>query len=418
MPSWTDPDRASISRRLAQRARTVRVSDAVATAALLVALHVSGLSRSASDSAIAITDSVGLPRVTPGMPAPLMSLASLSISVQTASLFLALALAGAIVSMPFTYVGGFRLARSVGLGTQSTGAWVSDYAVASVLGAALVAILAGLVGWVSADAPHLWWVAATILGTIGTVVLTHLAPVLILPLFYRVKPLPDGPVRARLLDLTMLARTTVRGCDVIDQSRRSLTANAGVIGIGRTRRIMVTDTLLEGGYSTAEIASILARDDRVAPGMARAVDRTGRRGRPRRDPRHGPHVRGGFCAYDAPACRAFTLARISCRFLWRAFDTGSGGVGPHPRAAWVAEHGRGRPSAVDRMGHLHPPVHRPADCFGTRHWPGGTTIHARGLIPGHGNGTGVQSRPLVTVLNAKRVDWGVRRTALANPERA
>ena len=260
MPSWTDPDRASIARRLACRARTVWVSDAVATAALLVALHASGLSRSARDAAIAITDSFGLPRVTPGMPAPLMSHASLSISVQTASLFLALALAGAIVSMPFTYIGGFRLARSVGLGTQSTGAWVRDYAVASVLGAALVAILAGLVGWVSADAPHLWWVAATILGTIGTVVLTHLAPVLILPLFYKVTPLPDGPVRARLLDLTMLARTTVRGCDVIDQSRRSLTANAGIIGIGRTRRIMVTDTLLEGGYSTPEIAAILAHE--------------------------------------------------------------------------------------------------------------------------------------------------------------
>ena len=189
-----------------------------------------------------------------------MSYTSLSLGIQTASLLLGLALAGAVVSMPFSYAGGFRLARSVGLGTQSTRAWARDYAVASVLGAGLVAILAGLVGWASAGAPHLWWITATTLGTLGTVVVTHVAPVLILPLFYKVTPLPEGPVRTRLLDLTTQAGTTVRGCDVIDQSRRSRTANAGIIGLGRTRRIMVTDTLLEGGYSTAEIAAIFAHE--------------------------------------------------------------------------------------------------------------------------------------------------------------
>ncbi len=220
----------------------------------------SGLAGSARDTASALASAVGLPQVTPGMPSPLLSYTSLSLGIQTASLLLGLALAGAVVSMPFSYAGGFRLARSVGLGTQSTGAWARDYTVASVLGAGLVAILAGLVGWASAGAPHLWWVAATLLGTLGTVVVTHLAPVLILPLFYKVTPLQEGPVRTRLLDLTAQAGTTVRGCDVIDQSRRSRTANAGIIGLGRTRRIMVTDTLLEGGYSTAEIAAIFAHE--------------------------------------------------------------------------------------------------------------------------------------------------------------
>ena len=258
--SWTDPDRASIARSLARRVRAVRATDALATAAVLVALHVGGLARSARDTASAIAGAVGLPQAIPGVPSPLMSYTSLSVGIQTASLFLGLALAGAAVSMPFSYIGGFRLARSVGLGTQSTGAWARDYTVASVLGAGLVAILSGLVGWASADAPHLWWVAASLLGTLGTVVVTHLAPVLILPLFYKITPLADGPVRTRLLDLTTQAGTTVRGCDVIDQSRRSRTANAGIIGLGRTRRIMVTDTLLDGGYSTAEIAAIFAHE--------------------------------------------------------------------------------------------------------------------------------------------------------------
>ncbi len=220
----------------------------------------SGLARSAKDTASAIAVAVGLPPFIPGTPSSLMSYASLSAGVQAACMLLGLALAGAMLSMPFSYVGGFRLARSVGLGTQSAGAWARDYAVASVLGAGLVAMLAGLVGWASAGAPQLWWVAATTLGTLGTVLVTYAAPVLIMPLFFKVTPLPDGPVRTRLLELTTQAGSTVRGCDVIDQSRRSLAANAGIIGLGRTRRIVVTDTLLEGGYPTAEIAAIFAHE--------------------------------------------------------------------------------------------------------------------------------------------------------------
>ena len=75
--------------------------------------------------------------------------------------------------------------------------------------------------------------------------LTWVAPIWLAPLFYRLIPLDDAALRDRLLRMAEKAGVPVLGVWVADQSRKSRTANAAVIGLGGTRRIVLFDTLIE-----------------------------------------------------------------------------------------------------------------------------------------------------------------------------
>src|SRR5205085_989218 len=78
------------------------------------------------------------------------------------------------------------------------------------------------------------------------IALTAVLPVWVLPLFYRLTPLADATLSARLLALADRAGVSAIGVWIADQSRKSRTANAAVIGLGRTRRILLYDTLTAG----------------------------------------------------------------------------------------------------------------------------------------------------------------------------
>jgi STE24 endopeptidase len=81
----------------------------------------------------------------------------------------------------------------------------------------------------------------------------------LVPLFYRLNPLPDGPLKSRLLALAARVGVAVTGVWVVDQSRKSRTANAAVTGLGRTRRILLFDTLLDT-FTPDEVEAVLAHE--------------------------------------------------------------------------------------------------------------------------------------------------------------
>src|SRR5207247_11471507 len=83
------------------------------------------------------------------------------------------------------------------------------------------------------------------------------APVLILPLFYKFSPLPEGELTKRLLALAERAHTRVRGVFTMQLSSKTTAANAALMGLGNTRRIVLGDTMLDR-YTTDEIEVVLA----------------------------------------------------------------------------------------------------------------------------------------------------------------
>ncbi|WP_376791231.1 M48 family metallopeptidase [Thermoflexus sp.] len=165
----------------------------------------------------------------------------------------------ALLSLPLDCYSGFLLPHRFGLSTQTLIGWISDRMKAWGLGAGIGLPLIGGLYLAFRRWPSTWWVPVGSVWILFTVLLAHLAPVLLAPLFYRFRPLQDPELSARLIRLADRAGVRIRGVFTIDMSRRTRTANAGLMGLGPTRRIVVGDTLLQG-YTPDEIEAILAHE--------------------------------------------------------------------------------------------------------------------------------------------------------------
>ena len=164
-----------------------------------------------------------------------------------------------VVLFPLSVYSGFVLPHRFDLSTQTFGAWLRDVAKSGLLGLAFALVLVEVVYFLLVAFPLSWWLIAAGFMLIFTVVLANLAPVLIVPLFYRLRPLEDDELARRLADLAERAGARVRGVYTMDLSRRTKAANAALMGIGNTRRIVLGDTLLDN-YPADEIEVVLAHE--------------------------------------------------------------------------------------------------------------------------------------------------------------
>jgi STE24 endopeptidase len=175
-------------------------------------------------------------------------------------------LAQALVLLPFS-LRTFRQDRRAGLATQPLGKFLLDWAKARGIGLVLVVVpLAALILAAHYRPIGYPWSAAAV-GALLVVVLAMLGPVVLEPLFNRFVPLGPGPLRERVLRMAAEMRVPVRDVLVSDASRRTTRVNAYVSGVGRTRRVVVYDTLLrpDGQEPVAaeredEVALVLAHE--------------------------------------------------------------------------------------------------------------------------------------------------------------
>lgn len=164
-----------------------------------------------------------------------------------------------LVAVPFSFYRGFLLEHRYGLSTETARHWVRDHAKAVLIGLAFAEIAATFVYETLRRWPDSWWIVSGVAYCFVRVWLTNLGPVLLLPLFFRFKPLDKPNLRERLLTLAQKAGTPVVGVYEWTLSDRTKRANAALAGLGRTRRILVSDTLL-AEYSDDEVEVILAHE--------------------------------------------------------------------------------------------------------------------------------------------------------------
>lgn len=170
-----------------------------------------------------------------------------------------LALLSEAVQLPLAFYLGVTLERRFGLSTEATSRWWLDHAKAAAIGLVFAACAAVAVTALLRWSPQYWWVAAAAVFSAVIVVLAQLAPVVLLPLFYDFKPLDRPALRNRLVALANRAGARVLGVFEWRLGDRTRKANAALTGIGRTRRILVSDTLL-AEHSDDEIEVILAHE--------------------------------------------------------------------------------------------------------------------------------------------------------------
>jgi len=171
------------------------------------------------------------------------------------------ALAGFVelIQAPFAFYGGVTLERRYGLSTQSVAGWLADLAKGALLGVVVAALGALLVRWLTSWSPDHWWLAAAAVLTVFMIAVAVAGPVLLLPLFYRFTPLARAELRARLMALVGKAGTSALGVYEWKLGNRTRKANAALTGLGRTVRILVSDTLL-AEHSDDEVEVILAHE--------------------------------------------------------------------------------------------------------------------------------------------------------------
>ena len=164
-----------------------------------------------------------------------------------------------ILTMPLTYYQGFVLPRRYGLSNQEFSAWLVDGAKAAILGILLGLVVVIAVYLLLDFLPDIWWLWAGILLLLLSILLTQLTPTLLLPLFFKLQPLDDVELEQRLTNMAKRAQTQIRGIFTMDLSSKGTTANAMLAGLGNTRRIILSDTLLQK-YSPEEVEVILAHE--------------------------------------------------------------------------------------------------------------------------------------------------------------
>src|SRR5712691_5808649 len=170
---------------------------------------------------------------------------------------LLLSLLNEIAGVSLGFYSGFFLERRYELSNETAGGWLADQAKA--FGIVLGGGAAELIYWCIRLSPDRWWLAAGVVLALLIVGLTNIAPVVLLPLFYSVKPLDRDALRTRLLALADRAGARVLGAYEWGLGSKTRKANAALAGLGGTRRILVSDTML-AEYSDDEIEVVLAHE--------------------------------------------------------------------------------------------------------------------------------------------------------------
>lgn len=164
-----------------------------------------------------------------------------------------------LVSLPLSYLNGYVIEHRYGLSNQTRRSWASDHL--KGLGISLVFELPVVLGAYAAIRrwPRTWWAIVSAAMIPLTVLLAQLYPVLIAPLFNKYEPLKDNDLAERLKRIAEESGIHVAEVLQMDMSRQTKKANAFFAGLGRTKRIVLADTLLEE-FTPEEIEVILAHE--------------------------------------------------------------------------------------------------------------------------------------------------------------
>src|SRR5216117_3288472 len=164
-----------------------------------------------------------------------------------------------ILALPFAWYAQFKLEERFGFNTTSVKTWLLDrvkgFLLALLLGYPLLALVLKLIEWTGAN----WWLWAAAVVITFQLLLLFIAPAIIMPLFNKFTPLPEGALRQRLFALAQRTDFPTRSIDVTDGSKRSRHSNAFFTGFGRFRKIVLFDTLI-AQLTEPQLESVLAHE--------------------------------------------------------------------------------------------------------------------------------------------------------------
>ncbi|HOB86045.1 MAG TPA: M48 family metallopeptidase [Bacteroidales bacterium] len=173
--------------------------------------------------------------------------------------FIIIGLASEIINIPFSWYDTFVIEKKYGFNTMTTRTFITDmiksWFIALIIGVPVLAVLT----WFYYKAGASFWFYAWGLVTVFSVFLNFFYSELIVPLFNKQTPLPEGTLRDRIEDFAVKTGFRLKNIYIIDGSRRSTKSNAYFSGFGKKKRIVLYDTLLKE-FTEEEIVAVLAHE--------------------------------------------------------------------------------------------------------------------------------------------------------------
>lgn len=161
--------------------------------------------------------------------------------------------------LPFDFYEGFILERQFGLSRQSFRSWLKENLKKSFITFLVSLAAIEAIYYFLARFQSTWWFWAALFWFLLSVVMAKITPQVIIPLFYKYKALGEGELRVKIFELFEKYGIELKEVFVLDFSRKTVKANAMVAGLGSTKRIFLSDTLVSD-FSTGEILAVLAHE--------------------------------------------------------------------------------------------------------------------------------------------------------------
>jgi len=157
------------------------------------------------------------------------------------------------------YYTTYQLRVKYNLTAQNTKEWLMDNIKSFMLTILLTFIFSSLFILLQNTFPENWWIIIAIVLSIFVVLLNYLLPIIVLPIFYKLKPYPKGELKNSLMKTFDKLKIEIEDIYEINLSSKMTSANAAVIGMGNTRKILLSDNLADR-FSFEEIEAILCHE--------------------------------------------------------------------------------------------------------------------------------------------------------------
>lgn len=162
-------------------------------------------------------------------------------------------------NFPLNFYEGYILEHKFKLSNQNFFNWLKDNLKKAVLDFVLAVITVEAVYFFLKGSPNYWWVFFGLFWIFLTLILAKIAPLIIIPLFYKYLPITNFQLKQRIFGLFDKCSIKIKNVCSIDFSRKTKKANAFICGLGKNRRVVLSDTLLEN-FSSEEIEQVVAHE--------------------------------------------------------------------------------------------------------------------------------------------------------------
>lgn len=164
-----------------------------------------------------------------------------------------------LISFPLNFYGSFILEKKFALSSRTVASWVRDEIKKCIISAVLILFLTGIIYFIARNTGAYWWMICAAFWVTFSVIFAKIFPVVIIPIFYKYKPLSDNSLRKRILSLAEKFRIKVLDVFEIDFSKNTKKSNAALTGMGGTKRVILADNLINE-FTPEEVEVVMAHE--------------------------------------------------------------------------------------------------------------------------------------------------------------